>query len=460
MPAAPRLPRRLSAFDATTLVISNMIGTGIFFTTGWVAASVPSGPGILAAWLVGGVFSMCGALSYAELGAAFPRAGGEYVYLREAYGPLLGFLSGWTSLFIGFAAPVAIGMLGFSAYLAALHPALGSDRVLLAVPGVRLTGASVLALAVLAALVGAQFLGRGADRRVHVAVTVAKLVAIAALIAVALASGGGRWTHLASAATDASWTATAFVAAIVPITFSYSGWNAAAYVAEEMEAPERNLPLALVAGTGIVTAVYLVLNAVYLYALPAGALAGVDAVAAKAVGALLGARGGALVSAVIALSILGAANAMLLVGARVLYAMAQDGVFFRFAGRVDPRTGIPGGGVLGIAGVAAAMVLLGDLRSLLEFAGFTLVVFGLLAVTSVFVLRRTRPDLPRPYRVWGYPVVPAVFVALSLYLVYASFVFNLRATAAGVGLVALGVPAYRLLRVTVSPRARDSAPPS
>jgi APA family basic amino acid/polyamine antiporter len=163
---------------------------------------------------------------------------------------------------------------------------------------------------------------------------------------------------------------------------------------------------------------------------------------------LLGARGGAYVSAVIALSILGAVNAMLLVGSRVLYAMALDGAFFRFAGRVDPRTGVPGGGIVSIAGVAAAMVLLGDLRSLLEFAGFTLVVFNFLAVTSVFVLRRTRPDLPRPYRVWGYPVVPAAFALFSLYLMYASFVFNVRATAAGLGLVALGVPAYLLLRAT------------
>jgi APA family basic amino acid/polyamine antiporter len=448
MSSPVRLTRRLSAADATTLIVSNMIGTGIFFTTGWVAADVPSGPGILAAWAAGGLLAVFGALSYAELATAFPHAGGEYVYLREAYGRLPAFLSGWASLFIGFAAPVAIGALGFGAYVSTLHPALAADRVPVALPGLRPTATTVLALAVLAVLVGVHFLARGTDRRFHVGVTAVKLLAIAALVVVALASGGGTWAHLRAAAPEASWSATAFVAAIVPITFSYSGWNAAAYVAEEVDSPERNLPLALLLGTATVTAVYLLLNAVYLYALPAHALAGVDAVAARAVTTLLGARGGAYVSAVIALSILGAVNAMLLVGSRVLYAMALDGAFFRFAGRVDPRTGVPGGGIVSIAGVAAAMVLLGDLRSLLEFAGFTLVVFNFLAVTSVFVLRRTRPDLPRPYRVWGYPVVPAAFALFSLYLMYASFVFNVRATAAGLGLVALGVPAYLLLRAT------------
>jgi APA family basic amino acid/polyamine antiporter len=437
--------RRLSAFDATTIVISNMIGTGIFFTTGWVATQVPSGPGILAAWAAGGLLALFGALSYAELATAFPRAGGEYVYLRQAYGPLMGFLSGWTSLFIGFGAPVAIGLLAFGAYVSTAWPVVAADRVVLTVPGARLTGAGLFALGTLVLLVGAQFLGRRMDRHVHVTVTVAKLLAIAVLAAGVLFLGAGSWAHVLAGAPGERPGPTAFVAAIVPIMFSYSGWNAATYVAGEIESPERNLPFALLAGTAAVAVIYLLINTVYLYAVPATELGGVDAVAARVTAAALGEGAGDLLGAVIALSILGAVNAMLLVGPRVLYAMAEDGVFFGFGARLDRRTGIPMGGLLGIAAVAAAMVVLADLRWLLEFAGFTLVAFNFLAVVGVFVLRRTRPGLPRPYRVWGYPVVPAVFAVASLYLMYAALVFNVEATAAGVAVVVCGVPVYRAL---------------
>jgi APA family basic amino acid/polyamine antiporter len=294
---------------------------------------------------------------------------------------------------------------------------------------------------------------------------VAKLLAIAVLAAGVLFLGAGSWAHVLAGAPGERPGPTAFVAAIVPIMFSYSGWNAATYVAGEIESPERNLPFALLAGTAAVAVIYLLINTVYLYAVPATELGGVDAVAARVTAAALGEGAGDLLGAVIALSILGAVNAMLLVGPRVLYAMAEDGVFFGFGARLDRRTGIPMGGLLGIAAVAAAMVVLADLRWLLEFAGFTLVAFNFLAVVGVFVLRRTRPGLPRPYRVWGYPVVPAVFAAASLYLMYAALVFNVEATIAGVAVVGLGVPVYRVLRARrtdarTGDRVDASSPPS
>ena len=439
------LQRRLSSFDAGTVVVSDMIGTGIFFTTGIVLYSVGSGWEVLLAWVAGGVFALFGALSYAELAVAFPRAGGEYNYLKEAYGPLMGFLSGWTSLFVGFSAPIAIGALAFSKFLQILFPALASKNILAGVPGLTLPSDPVIGLIVLSVLVSFHFAGRGTDKRVQVALTLIKTVAILALMAAALASGKADLTLLSSRLDGPSQTMLAFAAGVVPITFSYSGWNAAAYIAGEVKDPARDLPRALVGGTLVVTAIYLLVNVVYLSALPVQSLKGVDEVAEKTMTALLGSQGGLFVSAVICLSTVGAINAMLFIGPRVLYAMSRDNLFLPFAGSVHETTGVPRKSLLALAGIATAMILLADLRELLHFAGFVLIAFSFLAVSTVLVLRFKQPELKRPYRVWGYPATPLLFSAFSLYLMYSSFFFNLKSTLAGLGVVLAGVPTYFLL---------------
>ncbi|MDA2919142.1 amino acid permease [Desulfobacterota bacterium AH_259_B03_O07] len=448
------MKRRLSGFDATTVVVSDMVGTGIFFTTGWIALNIITGPGIIAAWLTGGILALFGALSYAELSTTFPRSGGEYNYLREAYGPLFGFLSGWTSLFIGFSAPIAIAALGFTAYLSFFWPSLSAENVIFSGLGITLTNASAFALATIITLMFFHFLGRGTDRRVQVFLTVIKIVAIVALILAAVISGKGNTANITSASSEGSFSLTAFVSSIVLITFSYSGWNASTYIAGEIKNPRRNLPLSLLVGTITVAFIYIVINVVYLYALPVDEIKGVGPIAEKAVTTLLGVEGSPYINAVIALSIIGALNTLLFIGPRVLYAMSVDGVFFQFASKVDPRTGIPSGSILSIGSIAAIMVVLGDLRTLLEFAGFVLVVFNFLAVLSVFVLRYKTPNIDRPYRAWGYPVTPAFFCIFSLYLMYASFVFNLHSTMAGIIVVCLGIPFYFFLarrsRSTVS----------
>ena len=439
------LERRLSSFDAGTIVVSDMIGSGIFFTTGYVLFNVGSGWEVLAAWAAGGLFALFGALSYAELAVAFPRAGGEYNYLKEAYGPLMGFLSGWTSLFVGFSAPIAIGALAFSKYLQVLFPVLAVENLLSGLPLPGVSSGTLIALFLVAALLSFHFLGKGADQRVQVVLTVLKTLAIVALVIAALASGHADFSLLSSRIDGPSKTMLAFAAGVVPITFSYSGWNAAAYIAGEVKNPVRDLPRALVGGTLLVTLIYLLVNVVYLSALPVGAIKGVGPVAEKTMTALMGSRGGLFVSGVICLSIVGAINAMLFIGPRVLYAMSRDNLFLPFAASVNERTGVPQKSLLALSGIAAVMIFLADLRELLEFAGFVLVVFSFLAVSTVLVLRRTRPELERPYRVWGYPATPLLFSAFSLYLMYSAFFFNLKSTLAGIAVVLAGVPAYLLV---------------
>ncbi len=439
------LQRRLSAFDAGTVVVSDMIGSGIFFTTGFVLLSVGSAPEVLVAWIAGGLFALLGALSYAELAVMFPRAGGEYNYLKEAYGPLLGFLSGWTSLFVGFSAPIAIGALAFSRYLQTLFPTLAVENVLPPGLGFPLSLGSLIGLGMVWLLASFHFAGRGTDRRVQVALTVLKIVAIVGLVLAAVVGGRANLTLLGSSLDGPSKGLIAFAAGVVPITFSYSGWNAAAYLAGEVRNPVRDLPRALVGGTLLVTVVYLIVNVVYLSALPVKELAGVGPVAEKAMTALLGTTGGLLVSIVIALSIVGAINAMLFIGPRVLYAMARDNLFLPFAGQVDERTGVPRKSTLALTGVASVMIFVADLRDLLQFAGFVLVVFSFLAVSTVIALRIRRPELERPYRVLAYPFTPIAFCAFSIYLMYSSFFFRWKSSVAGLAVVAAGIPVYVLL---------------
>ncbi len=441
-----QLKRRLTGFDAFTFVVSDMVGSGIFFTTGFVAFSIGSSSGILLAWFVGGVLALLGALSYAELAAAFPRAGGEYNYLSEAYSPLFGFLSGWTSWIIGFSAPIAISSLGFAAYASSIVSADFANRSFLDIPFVTFNGSSLIAVSVIVLLVLLQILRAGSDRRTQQALTVVKVVALVGLIAAAFFSGRGDFGLLASALPDDQTTVVAFMAGLVPIMFSYSGWNASSYIAGEIENPARNLPLSLITGTLFVTVLYMAINLVFLHALPITEIKGAGAIGEKALRHLLGEGASTLVSAVIAVSIVGAVYTMLFIAPRVLFAMSRDGVFFPFAGRVDPSTGVPTGSILTIAGFAVVMVLLGDLRSLLEFAGFVLVSFNFLAVFSVFVLRWRRPQMERPYRVPFFPLPPAIFCAFAVYLMYASFVFRWKSTVAGIVVVLLGVPGYFLFK--------------
>ena len=327
------LDRRLGPFTATCVVVANVIGAGIFTTSGFIARDLADPVALLAVWVVGGMLALAGALSYSELGAAMPEAGGEYVYLRETYGPLVGFLSGWVSFFIGFSGAIAAVSLAFAHYLAHFFPAVEPPRV----------AGIVLAIGLVWGLAAVHALGVGPGGLFQRMITAATVSAILVLVVAGFWLGTGDTAHFRSAQ-PAMWRN--FPVSLVFVMFAYSGWNAAAYLAGEIREPARNLPLALLGGTVMVTALYLALNTFYLYALPIPEMAGVQSIAEKASVAAFGQVASHLVTGMLLLALAGSVSAMVLAGPRVYFAMARDGVFPQAIASVHPRFHTPARGHL------------------------------------------------------------------------------------------------------------------
>ncbi|HEX5473692.1 MAG TPA: amino acid permease [Vicinamibacterales bacterium] len=447
-----RLERRLGAFDAAAIVISNVIGGGIFFVPVVVAQMIPDPAGILGVWLLGGALAFAGAMAYAELAALRPRAGGEYVYLREAFGPAAGFLTGWTSFVAGFSGAIAASAVALAGYIGRFVPAAGDDRALVSLPmaggALTLSPKTIVALAVIAALSAIHVRGLGPGRLLQNLLAGVKVCALAVFVALGFAIGRGTTANLTS---GGALPAAGFVLALVPVMFSYSGWNAAAYLAEEVRDPGRNLPLALGLGTVTVVAIYVALNALYLYAIPAaplGALPGgrlMDSVAER----LFGFVAGNLLAAFTIVSIAASVSAMVLAGPRVYYSMARDGLFLPAAAQVHPRYRTPAAAILAQGVWSGILVLSGTLSQLVSYTGFAVVLFAGVAVCALFVLRRREPDAPRPFRAWGYPWAPAIFVAASAVMVVNEAWRNPGTTLAGVLVIAAGLPVYALVRPRV-----------
>ncbi len=428
--AGATLERRITLFTAASVVVANVIGSGIFTTSGFIARDLNHPGALLLVWAIGGVLALAGALSYSELGVALPEAGGEYVYLREAYGPLVGFLSGWVSFFVGFSGAIASVALLFCHYLAHFFPATDPAHPL----GI------ALAMALVWALAAVHIAGVGPGGFVQRLLTVAKVVAIGLLLVAGFAFGSGSAGHF-RAAGAANWDN--FAVSLVFVMFSYSGWNAAAYLAGEIRDPARTLPPALLGGTALVTALYLGLNAFYLYALPVSEMAGVAAIAEKASVASMGQLASHVVSLIVMLALVGATSAMVLAGPRVYFAMARDGVFPGAIAAVHPRFQTPARAiVLQSVWTTVLIYVFARVEDLQIYTGFTLVLFAALAVLAVFVLRVRRPDLPRPYRVPGYPFVPALFVLVMLWIGVFSLRGRPRESLLGLLTVAAGVPFY------------------
>ena len=400
--------RPLGAVHAAALVVASMVGTGVFTTTGVLLTSLPSPAVVLVAWALSGLLALCGAAVYAELSAMMPRAGGEYVYVSRAFGPAAGFMSGWVALIVGFAAPTAGGALGFASYVHALVPALPT------------LGVEIALIVVLTAvhMFDVRF---GARLQTGLAGLVVAVIVV--FVVAALVTGGMAFTNLAAAAPQAGAprdigavaTAGAFAVGLVQISYAYSGWNGAAYVAGEVRDPARALPRALVIGTGLVTLLYLLLNVVFLCAVPPAALAGQVNVAHIAAGALFGAGGAQVVSSLVALTAAGFVSAMLMSGPRVAVAMAQDGAFFRALGRGNAR-GAPTLAV-GLQGALAIVaVLTAKFDQLLVYVGFTLTLNAAAAVLAAFVLRRRDPG-ERPHHALGWPYSGALFLAMAAFMI-------------------------------------------
>jgi basic amino acid/polyamine antiporter, APA family len=444
----PALDRRLGPIDAAAIVVSNVIGGGIFFSPIIVAALVPSARGMLLVWLLGGALAFAGAMAYAELAALRPRAGGEYVYLREAFGPLTGFLSGWTSFVAGFSGAIAASAVALAEYIGRFAPIAADGTALLTIPlpliPIVVSPKSIVALAAIALITAVHLRGLGPGRLVQNALAGAKVAAILTFLALGFGAGDGNWSQVTSGGTA---TTAGVLLALVPVMFTYSGWNAAAYLAEEVRSPGRNVPLALGLGTLAVVVIYLGLNAIYLYALPAAELAAVkgtliDSVAER----LFGFTVGNIIAVFTIVSIAASISAMVLAGPRVYFAMARDGLFAAPAARVHPRFRAPVSAIATQAVWSGVLVLSGSLSQLVSYTGFAVVLFSGIAVAAVFVLRFREPSAERPFRAWGYPAAPAVFVCASAVMVANEIWRNPRPALAGVAIIALGIPLYAWMR--------------
>jgi len=444
----PVLLRSIGVFTATCVVVANVIGAGIFTTPGFLARDMGSPLALLGIWVLGAILSFAGALSYSELGAAFPEAGGEYVYLREAYGPVWGYLSGWTSFFAGFTAPIAAACIGFSAYLSHFSPHLSPENVLLTIPfgtwDWRLSSGQIVALLALWLLSLIHISGAQRGGKMQVVLTVGKTAAIVALIIFGLALGSGDWGHLRSAP-QGLIPEQAFrnvPVSLIFVLYCFSGWNAAAYLAGEIRNPHRNIPLALLAGTVTVTILYIGLNTLFLYALPISEMSGVLQIGEKASVALFGPVATHLVAAVMALSILASASAMVLAGPRVYFAMASDGLFPKKLAGVHAQYQSPASSILFQSAWTSVLILTGTFEQLIVYSGFVLVLFSALAVASVIVLRWRRPNLPLPFRVPLYPYTPLVFVAFSIWILLYTLQGRPLESLLGIATVLLGLPLY------------------
>ena len=453
------LERRLGPLDAAAIVISNVIGGGIFFVPVIVAGLVPSAPALLGVWLFGGILAFAGAMAYAELATLRPHAGGEYVYLREAFGPGAAFLTGWTSFVAGFSGAIAAGAVALADYLGRFLPAAADKTALLTIPlpfvPLTVTPQAIVAIAAIAALSFIHLGGSG--RVVHNLLAGLKVSALIIFIALGLTVGVGSLGQLSSTHQVAA-PATGWLLALIPVMFTYSGWNAAAYVAEEIRDPSRNVPLALGLGTAAAVLVYLALNILYLYAMPIADLANLgnarltDTVAER----LFGFVAGNLIALFTIISIAALISAMVLAGPRIYYAMARDGVFLTSATKVHPKFHTPVLAIVAQGIWSSVLVLCGTLSTLVTYTGFAVVLFSAIAVLALFVLRRRHPDAERPFKALGYPVAPAIFVAASLAMVANEIWNNFQTSMAGVAVILAGIPVYLWYARSAAKRARPS----
>ena len=449
---ADKAPATIPGFGlatATFVVVSSMIGTGVLTTSGFTVYFVGSNQLMLALWVVGGVVAVCGALTLCELAAALPRSGGDYVYLAEAYGPLAAFLSGWVSFLIGFGGPIAVSASAAAKYL--LVP-LRLDDAAAAVAQPAVATVAIVAFAVIHSL------GRGSTVQAQGWMTALKLAILGVLAVAGLAAGWGRWGNLADRPPLTRDRLLLMASSLVYISYAYTGWNGAAYVAGEVERPQRQMPRAILLGTGLVLALYLALNTAYALALSAEDVQrivkdpsnqkGPDAVmpiAQLAAQRLYGPRVADPLSVALGLTLLASVSAYVLTGPRVAYAMAQAGQFPAVAGRLSTR-GTPT--VATVLQVAWALVLLwvAPFERILVYAGVGLALFSMLAVAAVYVLRLRRPDLPRPFRTPGYPVVPALYLVATALLIAAVLYDpqNRRPSEMALLSILAGVPVYYL----------------
>ncbi len=446
--AAPELVRGLNVWHATSIVAGTIIGSGIFLVPAEMMQAVGSAGLVYLAWVVGGLLSFFGALTYAELGAVRPFAGGEYVYVRDAYGPLPGFLYGWTWFLIAKPASIAsvtaalvrvlstFPIFSFLPHnLIALH--VTSSRVL------ALNYGHLVAIAATVLITTLNYVGVRKAGNFQFAFTVLKVAMIVVVAFVAFTATSGSWSNFGTSFAGAKGGMAGFMAALVAALWAYDGWNDLNMVSEEIRRPERTIPIALIAGVGLVAVLYIGMNAGIQRALPATAIAQAAVPAAAASEAALGHLGITLVSIGMILSMLATLNGTVMSGGRVPFAVARDGYLFKALADVHPVFHTPALALIIQALVAILLIVLGGaFRELFSLAIFAEWLFYMIAASTIFVFRRREPDRARPYRTAGYPVVPALFIGTAAILLYYTFVSNLRDSIGGVAVILLGIPVY------------------
>ena len=466
--------RELRLLDATMILIGSMIGSGIFIVSADIARTLGSPGWLLMAWVVAGAITVIGALSYGELAGMMPHAGGQYVYLREAWSPLIAFLYGWTMFLVIQTGTIAAVAVAFAKFTAVLLPGLGENVVLLDLGLFQVTAARVVAIASILLLTWVNLRGLHGGKVVQDVFTIAKTVALLGLIALGLAIGRNAQAIAANTAGfwNASWTRVAadgmvsveplvgigllgaLGAAMVGSLFASDAWNNITFTAGEVVEPKRTIPLSLLLGTGTVILLYVLANVAYIQMLPVQGAPGArevfgrgiqfatsDRVGVAAATMAFGAPAAIVMAVLIMVSTFGCNNGLILAGARVYYAMARDGLFFRGAGLLN-RKSVPGAALVVQAVWASLLCLTGTYGNLLDYVVFAVLLFYILTVWGLFTLRRTRPDAERPYRAFGYPVVPLLYIVAAAAIALDLLILKPAYTLPGLGIVLLGLPVY------------------
>ena len=435
-PADEGLARVLGLRSAILLVVGSVIGSGIFLTSGGMAAVIPSASLLLAAWILGGLLAIAGGLTYAEMGSMFPRSGGVYVFLKEAYGPLTAFLYGWAALFVVISGGMAAVGVGFATYLTYFLPVVNSVNVL----GVR--GPNLVAALMIAVLGTINYVGVRRGNMVNVVTTTAKVAALAALPVMAVVATRVHPVYLPIVPEGLARPGAAFGVAMIAVLWTYEAWYFVTYAAGEIENPQRNVPRALVGGILILMSIYVLVNVAYIHALTIDEMKGTTRIAERAATALVGPWGATFIALTVVISTFGNNGAAMLAGSRLLFAMASDGVFLPAASRIHPTYRTPHIAIVALTIWSMILALSGTYEQLFTYVMFASILFSVAAGLALFRLRRTLPDRPRPYRTWGYPVVPLVFIVGSAAFVINTLLERPRESLAGLGLLALGLPAY------------------
>ncbi len=471
--------RALGLFDGTMLVIGSMIGSGIFIVSADIARTVGGGGWLLVVWVITGLMTVTGALAYGELAGMMPHAGGQYVYLREAYNPLVGFLYGWTFFLVIQTGTIAAVGVAFAKFTAVLFPALGDANVLCQAGPVKLTAQRLVAMLNVAVLTFINTRGIVGGKWIQNTFTTAKTIALAALIALGLGAGVSMGVFRENLSTFWNAATTRVAAgsvsmeplagfallgalgvAMVGSLFSSDAWNNVTFTAGETVDPHRNIPLSLAIGTAAVTLLYILANVAYLTVLPVtgtpGAadaagrgiqFASADRVATAAMSVIMGPAAAVVMAVLIMISTFGCNNGLILSGARVYYAMARDGVFFRSAGRLNARS-VPGAALVVQGAWACLLCLSGTYGDLLDYVIFAVLLFYVLTVAGLFILRRKRRDAERPSRAFGYPILPVLYIVLALAISVDLLIFKPAYTWPGLGIVLIGIPVFYAWKIS------------